>query len=245
MNGIPCNIKKINELASKYTRLTGNYIWIVSDTCRSLGAKLDNHNLSFFSDFSIYSFQAKKHLTFLGEGGGIVVKDPLFLNRLKMARQFGDKVSYGFNYKISLSQVLFGLVALEHVSNQIQKRINLGANRDLVIKSYPVLTNLYPTQVEYRCTYYLYTICVLDKEEVGLRDLIIHSLSNKNIGCCIANKPTYEVSPFISQKINTKNFPNAEYLSRNILSISLHPSFTEHDEDYILSSLAEVLKEYV
>lgn len=244
MNGIPNNSEKISELVSAISFKMGRKIWIIDDLSRSLGANIKGKNLSFYSDFSIYSFQSKKHMTLLGEGGGIVCSNYKHENLIKSARGFGDKTSYGFNHKISFSQVLFGLHFLDKVVSQIEKRILIGKKRDLNFSEFPMFDFLYPFTTDTRCTYYLYTLRINDEFEQSLRDIIMEKLNLKGIGCCIANKPTYQTSSFIYSQLNNPMCPNAEYLSKRIFSISIHPSFTNHEEEYIYDCLTKVAHEY-
>jgi perosamine synthetase len=244
MNGIPANIQAISVLADKVSAQTGNKIWIIDDASRSLGAKVDGKNLSSFSDFSIFSFQAKKHLTLLGEGGGIVCKNNEHAEIVKSARGFGDKRYFGFNHKLSFSQVLFGLSLIDKIQSQIERRIYLGIRRDKVLSKLKLLDFIYPTDFNFKCTYYLYTIKINDSYPSDLRNKIMGYLRSKNIGSCIANLPVYKTSSFVNDNLSHPICPNANNLGDRILSISLHPSFTDLEDDYIISSLSEIAHEY-
>lgn len=244
MNGIPANSHQVKYLADKVSKAKGYKIWIIDDLSRSLGAQIEGNNLSHYSDFSIYSFQAKKHITLLGEGGAIVSKDDKYHQLLRTAVGFGNKVSFGFNHKISFSQVLFGLLALKNTISEIDQRILLGKNRDLIINQLPFFSTIYPTGYEYRNTYYLYTIMINEKFQSSSRSDILKRLNSKGIGTCIANIPVYQTSSFINNKLNYPYCVNAEELGKRIFSVSLHPSFTPIEEKFILNELKDISNEY-
>ncbi|MBD2809864.1 DegT/DnrJ/EryC1/StrS family aminotransferase [Xenorhabdus sp. Vera] len=244
MNGIPANIQAISDIADKVSVKMGKKIWIIDDLSRSLGAKVEGKNLSFFSDFTIFSFQAKKHFTLLGEGGGIVCKKKKHAEVIKSARGFGDKKFFGFNHKISFSQVLFGLKLIDEVQDQIEKRISIGRHRDKVLSDMNLFEFMYPRDFNFTCTYYLYTLKINDNYPSAVRDKVIKLLNKKGIGNCIANLPVYKTSTFINNNLNQPVCSNANYLGDRILSVSLHPSFTNLEEDYIINALSETAYEF-
>ncbi|WP_312982198.1 DegT/DnrJ/EryC1/StrS family aminotransferase [Atlantibacter sp.] len=244
MNGIPADSKKIKEIADDYSRMKGYKIWIVDDLSRCLGSRIENHNISFWSDFSIYSFQSKKHLTLLGEGGGIVSNEFSHHQMIRNAINFGNKKFFGFNHKISFSQVLFGNLLLNDINWQINKRINLGKNRDNYLKDKSLFSFVYPTTYNHLCSYYLYTLKVNDEYPSYLRDEICYKLKKYSIGTCIANLPVYKTSSYIKENIKNIHFPNAESLANRIFSVSLHPSYDVHDENYILQNLFDISDYY-
>ncbi|MGG7445979.1 DegT/DnrJ/EryC1/StrS family aminotransferase [Kosakonia oryzendophytica] len=243
MNGIPSNMHAISDLAERVSAKTGEKIWIIDDLSRSLGSRIEGRNLSSFSDFSVFSFQAKKHLTLLGEGGGIVCKNNEHADAVKSARGFGDKKFFGFNHKISFSQVLFGLNLIDKIQDQIERRISIGKNRDNKVSGIELFDFLYPEGFDFTCTYYLYTLKINEDYPADLREKVIELLNAKGIGNCIANLPVYKTSTFINEKLYHPVCPNADTLGDRILSISLHPSFTDVEENYIINSLSEIAYE--
>lgn len=244
MNGIPVNMKSVTDIAKKVFHITKRKIWIIDDLSRSLGAKIDSCNISKFSDFSVFSFQSKKHMTLLGEGGGVVCKDSAHVDFIKAARGFGNKKTYGFNHKISFSQVLFGLNALDIVQEQIDKRISMGLSRDKAIAKIGFFDFLYPDTIDFKCTYYLYTLKINEKYPAEVRDHIINILKSKGIGCSIANFPVYKTSGFLNSHLNFPICKNADNLGQRIFSVSMHPSFSDKDEEYIINSLCEIANAY-
>ncbi|UJR64370.1 DegT/DnrJ/EryC1/StrS family aminotransferase [Dickeya zeae] len=244
MNGIPVNMKSVTEVAKRVSDRTKRKIWIIDDLSRSLGAKIESCNISSFSDFTVFSFQSKKHMTLLGEGGGIVCKDSSHVNFIKAARGFGNKETFGFNHKISFSQVLFGLNSLDFVQEQIDKRISMGLSRDRFISKTNLFDFLYPNGIDFTCTYYLYTLKINERYPSELRDTIINILKYKGIGCSIANLPVYKTSGFINSHLNFPICTNSDELGNRIFSVSMHPSFSDKDEEYVINSLCEIANAY-
>lgn len=60
--GIPCDLEELNKIKNKYN------LKLIQDAAQSLGSKFQHRDISNFADFTIYSFQAIKHIT-SGDGG--------------------------------------------------------------------------------------------------------------------------------------------------------------------------------
>ena len=89
--GIPCDLKELNDIKRK------NNLFLIQDAAQSLGSKFKKKNITEFADFTIFSFQAIKHIT-SGDGGILVFKDRKYLQKSKRIRWFGidrEKKQYG------------------------------------------------------------------------------------------------------------------------------------------------------
>jgi len=66
--GLPCNLKELNVLAKK------NNIKLIQDAAQSLGSTYHKKPITDYADFTIFSFQAIKHIS-SGDGGLVCIKD--------------------------------------------------------------------------------------------------------------------------------------------------------------------------
>ena len=80
--GIPCEMNEIQKIAKKYK------IKIIEDAAQALGGKYKNKKIGTISDFTVFSFQAIKHIT-TGDGGMLCIKDQRLLEKAKRIRWFG------------------------------------------------------------------------------------------------------------------------------------------------------------
>ena len=71
--GNPFNVKKIKEICDKYN------LWLIEDSCDSVGSKFNNQNVGTFGDLATLSFYPAHHIT-MGEGGAV------FTNSKKLER---------------------------------------------------------------------------------------------------------------------------------------------------------------
>ena len=80
--GILNNLEKLNKIAKK------NKIILIQDAAQSLGARYKRKSITKYSDFTIFSFQAIKHIT-SGDGGALTVRNKLHEKKGKRIRWFG------------------------------------------------------------------------------------------------------------------------------------------------------------
>ena len=80
--GILNNLEKLNKIAKK------NKIILIQDAAQSLGARYKRKSITKYADFTIFSFQAIKHIT-SGDGGALTVRNKFHEKKGKRIRWFG------------------------------------------------------------------------------------------------------------------------------------------------------------
>lgn len=129
--GLPCDMDKLWELGKKYN------IAIIEDAAHALGAKYKGQYIGSQSDFTMFSFQAIKHIT-TGDGGMLVVKDQELVEKAKRLRWFGidrskkqkgvwenDITEIGYKYQMTDIAASLGIAALEEFDDHIAHRQKL------------------------------------------------------------------------------------------------------------------------
>ena len=90
--GTSTNMKKLNQIAKKFK------LFVIEDTCESLGAKYNNKYLGSFGEFGTFSFYYSHQIT-CGEGGMIVCNNKEDYNILKTLRSHGWSRNTSFEKK--------------------------------------------------------------------------------------------------------------------------------------------------
>ena len=129
--GLPCDMDELQSIADEWG------IPIIEDAAHALGATYKGKNIGEISDYTMYSFQAIKHIT-TGDGGMLVVKDKEEVEKAKRIRWFGidrnakqkgiwenDIVEVGYKYQMTDISAALGLAALEDFDETLQKRKEL------------------------------------------------------------------------------------------------------------------------
>lgn len=144
--GLPCDMNEIHALAKSYK------IPVIEDAAQALGAEYDGMKIGNISDFTVFSFQAVKHIT-TGDGGMLTIKNNKLLKKAKRIRWFGinreakhkgtwenDIFEVGYKYQLTDLGASIGLEGLKKFNKIIQHRRkifnvyeeNLSTNKNIV-----------------------------------------------------------------------------------------------------------------
>src|SRR5262245_11492074 len=116
--GLPCDMVELQDIADEFG------LKIIQDAAHALGATYLGREVAELSDFSIFSFQAIKHIT-TGDGGMIVMKDRDLADKGERIRWFGidrkakqagiwqnDIYEVGYKYQMTDISAALGLAGL-------------------------------------------------------------------------------------------------------------------------------------
>lgn len=135
--GLAADLPAVMAIAKKHG------LKVVEDAAPSLGAKVGGKMVGSISDYSVFSFDARKILT-TGEGGVITTNDDAGAERLRALRAHAASVSMlarhttssvvlesypevGFNYKMTDFQGAIGIVQMGRVEEFIASRRRIAA----------------------------------------------------------------------------------------------------------------------
>lgn len=164
--GIPVDVLRIQEISEKYN------IPVIQDAAHALGSKFNGKKAGNHFPFTVYSFQAIKHLTTI-DGGALQIQDKELYEKGKVIRWFGlDKklsrmdnniTMQGYKYHMNNVNATVGLVQLDNIEKLVQKYITNGNYLDEKLKDIKgvELIQYYPNTEP---SYWLYTIKVDNRE---------------------------------------------------------------------------------
>lgn len=131
--GLPCDMDEIRALAAAHG------IPVIEDAAHALGATYDGKPVGALSEFTMYSFQAIKHLT-TGDGGLLTFLDPSHDGLARRLRWFGidrtdkqkgiwenDIKEVGYKYQLTDIGAAIGLAGLEEFDATLALRRRLFA----------------------------------------------------------------------------------------------------------------------
>lgn len=164
--GIPVDVKKIQAISLKYN------IPVIEDAAHALGAKFNVRKTGNHFPFTVFSFQAIKHLTTI-DGGALQIQDNELYEKGKLIRWFGldkkknrlenDITIQGYKYHMNNVNAAIGLVQLENIDEVVSKYIQNGIYLDENLKNVNgvELIKYYPNSEP---SYWLYTLKVENRE---------------------------------------------------------------------------------
>ncbi len=130
--GLPCDMEELIKLSDQYS------IPIIEDAAQALGASFGDRRIGSISDFTVFSFQAIKHIT-SGDGGLLAIKNPELLEKAKRLRWFGidraakqggvwenDIFEIGYKYQMTDLGAAVALVGLRQFDQLFAHRKSLA-----------------------------------------------------------------------------------------------------------------------
>ncbi len=233
--GQSCNYTEIEALAKKHN------ITLITDSCQSLGAKQNNKYVGSFGKIGVFSLYATKNIT-CGEGGLLVTDDEQIAKTVRefynQGQEIGTKYSYvsvGWNYRMTEMQAAIALEQVKKIEWINQKR---RANAKLLSQLLSKIKNIHlPTEKDENThTFHQYTIRVNSQ----IRDALKDYLQEKGIGASIFYPKPLHLYPHIA-KIGyfMGDFPVAEKVSQEVISLPIHPLVLEKDILYIAACIRD------
>jgi perosamine synthetase len=129
--GLPCDMDELTAIAREYN------IPVIEDAAHALGATYKGKNIGEISPFTMYSFQAIKHIT-TGDGGMLIVQDKNLVAQAERIRWFGidrsnkqkgiwenDIWEVGYKYQMTDISAAMGLAGLHEFDETLAYRQKL------------------------------------------------------------------------------------------------------------------------
>ena len=163
--GIPVDVKNIKQISEKYN------IPVIHDAAHSLGAKFNGFKTGNHFPYTIFSFQAIKHLTTV-DGGMLQIASEEEYEKAKLIRWFGidKKLSrldnniqfQGYKYHMNNVNATIGLVQLADIDSIVNTHVENGKYFDSQLQNIPgiELLRYYPNSEP---SYWLYTLKVKNR----------------------------------------------------------------------------------
>ncbi len=131
--GLPCDMDELKEIAKEAN------IALIDDAAHALGATYKGGKIGEITDFTMFSFQAIKHIT-TGDGGMLTIKNPELVEKAKRIRWFGidrsakqmgnwenDIREVGYKYQMNDIAAALGIAALAEFDQTLNHRKSLFA----------------------------------------------------------------------------------------------------------------------
>lgn len=221
----------INKLAKKYK------LFVVEDACQAHGASLKGKKAGSFGEVSAFSFYPGKNLGAYGDGGIVTTNSIEIKDRLKLMRNYGQKEKYkhlilGWNRRLDNLQAAILRIKLKHLSKWNKKRLVNAKLYNRYLQNIPVVTpKIFP---DYEHAFHLYVIRLKD------RNRLADYLSRKGISTAMHYPIPIHLQPAYKNLGYKKgDFPVAEKLADEILSLPMYPELTESEIKYICKQIAD------
>jgi dTDP-4-amino-4,6-dideoxygalactose transaminase len=220
---------------------------VIEDACQAHGAEYfsKRHNCwmkaGTMGRAAAFSFYPGKNLGACGEAGAVTTNDSEAAEKIKMLRDHGQSKKYyhnleGYNGRLDAIQAGILQMKLPHLIVWNQKRRDRAAEYNRLLSPDPGLITPHEPSWS-RAVYHLYVIRTNDRE--GL----MNHLKAAGIGVGIHYPiPLHLQKAYLSLNFSSGDFPVAEQLSAEIVSLPMFPELTRAQQKTVADTIHGFLR---
>jgi perosamine synthetase len=223
--GRPCNMSALQSIAERHNLV------LIEDAAQAHGATWNGQSAGSFGT-GCFSLYATKNLS-SGEGGIITTNDAELAHRIRLMRDHGQEgrynhVALGFNFRlteIAATLALYGLKELDASNAKRRQNAEYLSERLRGVET--------PVSQPGEChVFHQYTVRVAHD-----RDGLAVYLKERGIETAIHYPTSIPEQPYYKALSTWGEFPNADRLSREVLSLPVHPHLTDSDLNAIVEGV--------
>tara|TARA_B100001121_G_scaffold244599_1_gene219356 strand:+ start:236 stop:1378 length:1143 start_codon:yes stop_codon:yes gene_type:complete len=238
--GLPCDLDELHKLTKKYK------IPLIEDAAHALGATFKGKPIGSISDFTMFSFQAIKHIT-TADGGMLCIKNKKLINKAKRIRWFGidrekkqratwenDIFEVGYKYQMTDLGASVGLEGLKDFKKVLNHRRNIfNIYLDRLSKNKNILC---VNKDDGKRTHAAWLFTIISKK----KDLIQRKLRERRIETNQVHFRNDKYSIF-KKFVKGKKYPNMDYAENKYLAIPVHHKVSFSKAKYIADLINKIV----
>ena len=222
---------------------------VFEDAAQAHGAHRDGQQAGAVGLAAAFSFYPSKNLGAMGDGGMLTTQQPLVAETVRSLRNYGATRKYyhtdpgGTNSRLDTLQAAVLGLKLPHLDEWNRDRNRLAAYYDKQLSAL-VDSGIVPMQNQSGSghVYHLYVVRVLPSCPVD-RTVLQLELSSRDIQSGIHYPVPCHLQPaFQSLGYQLGQFPVAEQLSQEILSLPMYPGLTTTQIDRVVTAIQQLLQ---
>ena len=244
MNGFPVDIAGLRqELISRGFE----QIVILEDCARSLGATHLSRVTGSLGFAGVHSFQSKKIITTLGEGGMVTTNDSDLAAFLMERRQYGLETGLGSNYKLTEIQAIVGVAQLNKLETFLGNRRQVACWYASALETYAHVKLPFQFNQFQVPAFYTFPILLSCPSPEVVREKVFKDLDSRyRLTLSISNPMQNLRWPALSSGYSKKSkFTNALETNSRMISLPVHPSFSKSLVCDIVSALSDSVTSFV
>lgn len=233
--GLPCDMDELQAIAKEYN------IPIIEDAAHALGATYKGKKVGEISDFTMFSFQAIKHIT-TGDGGMLIIQNRELMPKAERIRWFGidrsnkqkgnwenDIWEVGYKYQMTDIGAAMGLAALHEFDQSLAHRQKLFQAYRRGLKG---ASGIKLIGAEYTDRTHAAWLCtsIVEKRVDFMKNLRDHKIESGQVH--------YRNDRYTVLGGRRDDLPNMDAIEDNYIVLPLHSHMTEENVNYV----CEVIK---
>jgi len=228
--GQMANLDPIREICDKHRLI------LIEDAAQAHGAEYKGARAGSYGHIGCFSFYPTKNLGAFGEAGAITTNDDEIANRLRHLRDHAQTSKYrheelGYNYRMDEMQGALLQVKLRRLDDWNAARANIAKRYIKNLSRTPV--ELPAESPERRHVWHLFVI------RSSERNRLCHKLSDEAIGTGLHYPIPLHFQPAYAHLLyRAGDFPIAEKVAGECLSLPMFPGLTESEIDRVCDVIA-------
>lgn len=252
LTGQPCDMAAIHALGQKYG------FKIIEDASHAIGGRYKGEPIGNgrYSDITVFSFHPVKIIT-TAEGGMALTNSDELATRLGLLRSHGitrdpalmtqpidgpwyyQQVALGYNYRMTDMQAALGVSQMTRLPQYVARRHEIAERYNTALAELP-LTLPWQHQDSYSA-YHLYVIRLrLDKIRATHLQ-VFEALRAQDILVNLHYIPVHTQPYYQQLGFKQGDYPESERYYREAISIPMHPSLTDAEQDEVVRVLKDAL----
>lgn len=227
--GMPCSVSEIKKIAEK------NHLWLIEDAAQAHGACVDGKIVGSLGDAAAFSFYPGKNLGALGDAGAITTSHEELAKKIRSLSNYGSEAKYhhlykGTNSRLDEIQAAILNIKLKYLNNWNDFRREVAGKYLHQIKNPKITLPFVPDNVIH--VWHIFAILTEDRDA-------LQSYLNK---CGIETNIHYPIAIHKQEaykEFNTMNFPIAEKISAQELSIPIWYGISDEQVKYVIDKINE------
>ena len=234
--GYPCDMDELSEIAS------GAGVRVVEDAAHALGASYRGRAIGSISDFTVFSFQAIKHLT-TGDGGLLACLAEADAAEARRLRWFGIDRARDAASILGERQYNLGKVGYKYHMNDIAAAIGLGnlvafaevlaRHREIAARYRRGLSGvaglvLLEAAPDRQPSHWIHTVLVERRED------FVRALKSRGIPASVVHQRIDRNAVFGGIR---PDLPNQAYFDENQIALPIHSACTDGEIDGVVDAV--------
>ena len=247
-SGLPCDMDKLYAIANKHK------LRVIEDAALAIGSGWKGAPIGAFGDIALFSFHPNKNMTSI-EGGAAIFGDPTEAKRAEILRFHGISrlpdgtrdVDYpGGKFNMSDVSARLGLEQLRHLDDWCAQRRELVGHYFAQLE--PVADNLglvLPAKAhsgdEVGHSWNMFCVLLPLAALSITRKQFMDEMHSRQIGLGVSYEAMHLSSLFRSKGHYDGEFPNAERIAAETVTLPLHPAITFADIERVCTEMIDLL----
>jgi dTDP-4-amino-4,6-dideoxygalactose transaminase len=243
--GFACDMDKIMQIARE------NNLKVIEDACHGPLSEYKGKKLGTIGDVGCFSFFSNKNIS-TGEGGMLITNNDEYASRTKLLRSHGmttmsyerakghstayDVVELGYNYRMDDIHSSIGLVQLDKIETDLNKRTEVRKLYVKLLSEIPGIIIPFRDYSEFSSNYIL--PIVLKDGNAEKRDQIRAALAEAGIQTSMHYPAVHRFSIY---KEFYSELPVTDYLVNNLITLPMYSKLTKEQVHYICNTLKKFL----